>query len=85
MYNIKVINQCIPDKIFNESCFNSVYDAKFKLNNTLYIPTELKDGVFCCNGTSKENLEVIVNLKSYLSGKKYKEGIDYTISVLIEN
>lgn len=85
MYNFKVINMCIPDKTFNESCFFAVSDAKYKLGNNSYIPTELKNGIFCCNGNSKENLAVMVSVKNYLTDKKYIEGIDFTINVLIEN
>lgn len=85
MYNFKVINMCIPDKVFNESCFFAVGDAKLKLGNSSYIPTELKNGIFCCNGNSKENLEVMTSVKNYLSAKKYIEGIDYTLNVLIQN
>ena len=85
MYNLKAINMCIPDKSFNESCFFAVSEAKFKLGKDSYIPTELKDGVFCCNGTSSENLEVMVHLKNQFNDKKYVEGIDYTINVFIEN
>lgn len=85
MYNFKVINMCIPDKTFNESCFFAVSDAKYKLGNNAYIPTELKNGIFCCNGNSKENLAVMVSVKNYLTDKKYIEGIDFTINVLMEN
>lgn len=85
MYNFKVINMCIPDKTFNESCFFAVSDAKYNLGNNSYIPTELKNGIFCCNGDSRENLAVLVSVKNYLNDKKYIEGIDYTINVLMEN
>lgn len=85
MYNFKVINMGIPDKTFNESCFFAVSDVKFKLGNNSYIPTELKEGVFCCNGNSKENLSVMITVKEYLTNKRYIEGIDFTINVLMEN
>ena len=85
MYNFKVINMCIPDKAFNETCFIAVSDAKFKLSNSNYIPTELKNGIFCCNGNSQENLEVMASIKSHLLDKKFVEGKDFTINVLMEN
>lgn len=85
MYNFTVINMCIPDKIFNESCFFAVSDAKFKLKKDSYIPSELKDGVFCCNGSSKENLHVMDSVRDHLTRKRYVEGIDFTINVFMEN
>lgn len=85
MYNFKVINMCIPDKTFNQLCFLSVSDAKFKLKDTLPIPTELRDGIFCCNGTGNQNLEVMSSLKVHFKRKNFIEGIDYTINILIEN
>ena len=85
MYNFKVINMCIPDKVFNETCFLAVSDAKFKLSNSNYIPTELKNGIFCCNGTSKENLEVMSSIKGHLHSKRFVDGVDFTINVYMQN
>lgn len=85
MYNFKAINMSIPDKIFNETCFLAVSDAKFKLKNTSYIPAELKSGIFCCNGTGNENLAVLISLKNSMYDKKYLEGIDFTINVYMDN
>lgn len=85
MYNFKVINMSMSNKIFNETCFAAVNEAKFKLPDSRFIPTELRDGVFCCNGTANENLEVLLCLKEHFRMKRFEEGIDFTINVLIEN
>lgn len=85
MFNFKVINSNIPEKIFNEICFLAVTDAKAQLKSLDIVPTNLKNGVFSCNGTTDENLTVATILEANLSRKRYLKGIDYTINFLIEN
>lgn len=85
MYNFKVINIGILDKTFSEACFIAVSDTKAKLNSTTNIVTNLENGNFVCNGSTEENLYIMKHIRRYFHNRKYVEGVDYTINVLIEN
>ena len=85
MYNFKVINMNIPEKIFNEICFLAVTDAKAKLQSQEIVQTNLKYGVFSCNGNSEENLTVAILLEQNFERIRYVKGSDYTINFLIKN